>query len=134
MAAPRRGQLQAAFESAAAAGADAAFARAAHTLDGYAGGWIDMHTSACEATRLRGEQSEELLDLRMQCLTERLDALRATVDVLAAADSTVVARASSGAAGQTRRLVDQIKETYAQLPELAGPERAGFEAWLARHP
>jgi serine/threonine protein kinase/tetratricopeptide (TPR) repeat protein len=90
----RRGQLQAAFGSAAAAGADA-FTRVAHTLDGYAGRWIDMHTGACEATRLRGEQSEELLDLRMQCLGERLDALRATVDVLAAADSTVVAKASS---------------------------------------
>jgi serine/threonine protein kinase/tetratricopeptide (TPR) repeat protein len=91
----RRGQLQAAFGSAAAPEADAAFTRVAHTLDGYAGRWTDLHTSACEATRLRGEQSEELLDLRMQCLTERLDALRATVNVLAAADSTVVARAAS---------------------------------------
>jgi tetratricopeptide (TPR) repeat protein len=36
--------------------------------------------------------------------------------------------------GRIQRLVDQIKETYAQLPELAGPERAGFDAWLARHP
>jgi serine/threonine protein kinase/tetratricopeptide (TPR) repeat protein len=91
----RHRQLQAAFKSAAAAGADAAFPRVAHTLDGYAGRWIDMHTSACEAARLRGEQSEELLDLRMQCLAERLDALRATVDVLAVAESTVVAKASS---------------------------------------
>jgi tetratricopeptide (TPR) repeat protein len=33
-----------------------------------------------------------------------------------------------------RRLVEQIQETYAQLPELAGPERAGFEAWRAHHP
>jgi eukaryotic-like serine/threonine-protein kinase len=93
--ADRRAQVRGAFESTAAAGADGAFARVAHTLDGYAGGWIDMHTSACEAARLRGEQSEELLDLRMQCLAERLDALRATVDVLAVADSTVVAKASS---------------------------------------
>ncbi|HEU4735335.1 MAG TPA: serine/threonine-protein kinase, partial [Kofleriaceae bacterium] len=91
----RRAQVRGAFEATAAAGADASFARAAQALDGYAGRWIDMHTSACESTRLRGEQSEELLDLRMQCLAERIDALRATVDVLAAADSTVVARASS---------------------------------------
>jgi serine/threonine protein kinase/tetratricopeptide (TPR) repeat protein len=90
----RRGQLQGVFES-AAAGADAAFARVVHTLDSYAGRWIDLHTSACEATHLRGEQSEELLDLRMQCLTERLDALRATVNVLVVADSAVVAKASS---------------------------------------
>jgi hypothetical protein len=36
--------------------------------------------------------------------------------------------------GRIQRLVQQIRDTYAQLPELAGPERAGFEAWLARHP
>ncbi|HEU4728476.1 MAG TPA: hypothetical protein VFT22_11315, partial [Kofleriaceae bacterium] len=35
---------------------------------------------------------------------------------------------------RTRRLVEQIKDTYAQLPELAGPERADFEAYVARHP
>jgi tetratricopeptide (TPR) repeat protein len=39
-----------------------------------------------------------------------------------------------GEPGRIQRLVDQIKETYAQLPELAGPERAGFDAWLAHHP
>ncbi|HET7504301.1 MAG TPA: serine/threonine-protein kinase [Kofleriaceae bacterium] len=93
--AERRGQVRGAFEATSAPEADAAFARAAHALDGYAGRWIAMHTSACESTRLHGEQSEDLLDLRMQCLGERLDALRATVDVLAAADSTVVARASA---------------------------------------
>jgi tetratricopeptide (TPR) repeat protein len=35
---------------------------------------------------------------------------------------------------RTQPLIDQIKETYAHLPELAGPERASFESWLARHP
>ena len=95
----RRVQARRAFESTAAAGADAAFARVAHSLDGYAERWIDMHTSACESTRVRGEQSDELLDLRMQCLAERLDALRATADLLAAADATVVARASSAVTG-----------------------------------
>jgi serine/threonine protein kinase/tetratricopeptide (TPR) repeat protein len=94
----RRAQARAAFASTAAPGADAAFARVARTLDGYAGRWIDMHTSACESTRVRGEQSEELLDLRMQCLAGRLDALGATVDVLAVADAAVVGKASSAAA------------------------------------
>ncbi|HEX8111178.1 MAG TPA: tetratricopeptide repeat protein, partial [Kofleriaceae bacterium] len=36
--------------------------------------------------------------------------------------------------GRIPRLVEQIRETYAQLPELAGPERAAFQAWLAHHP
>jgi hypothetical protein len=46
-------------------------------------------------------------------------------------------RASSGQPGdpdRIQRLVEQVKATYAELPELAGPERAGFEAWLAHHP
>lgn len=93
--ADRRAQVRGAFEATGAIGADTAFGRVARTLDGYADGWVDMHTGACEATHLRGEQSEELLDLRMQCLAERLGALRATVDVLAGADAAVVARASS---------------------------------------
>ena len=93
--ADRRTQVRGAFASTRAADADEAFARAAHALDGYAGRWVDMHTSACASTRLRGEQSDELLDLRMQCLAERIEAVRATVDVLAAADAGVVARARS---------------------------------------
>jgi serine/threonine protein kinase/tetratricopeptide (TPR) repeat protein len=93
--ADRRAQVRGAFEATGAIGADTAFGRVARTLDGYADGWVDMHTGACEATHLRGEQSEELLDLRMQCLAERLGALRATVDVLAGADAAVVAKASS---------------------------------------
>jgi tetratricopeptide (TPR) repeat protein/predicted Ser/Thr protein kinase len=95
--AERRARVRGAFAATGASGADAAFTKMARTLDGYADGWVDMHTGACESTHVRGEQSEELLDLRMQCLAERLDALRATVEVLAAADAAVVARASSAA-------------------------------------
>ena len=91
----RRAQVRGAFAATESAGADEAFARAAHALDGYADRWVEMHTDACESTRLRGEQSEELLDLRMQCLAERRDAIGATVDVLAVADAAVVAKASS---------------------------------------
>ena len=53
-------------------------------LDTYAGAWVEMRTDACEATRLRGEQSEPLLDLRMACLDRRRDELRALVGELTA--------------------------------------------------
>ncbi|HEY6176196.1 MAG TPA: serine/threonine-protein kinase, partial [Kofleriaceae bacterium] len=68
--ADRQARMRKAFESTAVAGVDAAYTRVARTLDGYADRWVDMHTSACEAARVRGEQSEELLDLRMQCLAD----------------------------------------------------------------
>jgi tetratricopeptide (TPR) repeat protein len=44
-------------------------------LDGYAAGWIDMQREACEATRVHGEQSEDMLGRRMECLEERRTAL-----------------------------------------------------------
>lgn len=48
--------------------AEDVFARVDGILDEYARGWISMRTEACEATRIRGEQSDRLMDLRMACL------------------------------------------------------------------
>ena len=43
-----------------------------------------MHVQACEATHVSGEQSgESVLDLRMACLLETLDELRALTDLSA---------------------------------------------------
>jgi tetratricopeptide (TPR) repeat protein len=58
-----------------------------------------MHTDACEATHRRGEQSDELLDLRMECLGRRLEETRALVELFAHADAQVVARAAQAAQG-----------------------------------
>lgn len=65
-------------------------------LDAYARAWVEMRTDACEATRLRGAQSEALLDLRVGCLDRRRDELRALVGELVAvgtADPDRVAQA-----------------------------------------
>jgi len=45
-------------------------------LDGYALAWTKAHTSACEATA-QGEQSDQMLDRRMQCLDDRRRSLSA---------------------------------------------------------
>jgi hypothetical protein len=55
---------------AALGGGDGA-ARVVGAIDAYAGRWLRAYGEACEATHVRGEQSEALLDLRMQCLDER---------------------------------------------------------------
>ncbi|MCA9651546.1 MAG: serine/threonine protein kinase [Myxococcales bacterium] len=62
-------------------------------LDEYHDGWVAMHTESCEATAIRGEQSTEVLDLRMACLHRARDELDAAVEVLESADATVVERA-----------------------------------------
>jgi serine/threonine protein kinase/tetratricopeptide (TPR) repeat protein len=86
----RRRAVHDAFVATGLPYAEAGFAGVTRSLDAYANAWATMHVDACEATRVRGEQSEELLDLRMQCLGDRLEELRAHVDVLAHADAKVL--------------------------------------------
>ena len=66
-------------------------------LGSYAQNWTTMYREACEATHVRGEQSAEVLDLRMSCLQERLGGLRALTEVYSAASGAVVENAVSAA-------------------------------------
>ncbi|MCX4242874.1 serine/threonine-protein kinase [Paraliomyxa miuraensis] len=67
--------------------------RVAARLRRYAADWVTMRTESCEATRIRGEQSEAMLDLRNACLDDRLHRMRDLVEVLERADAEVVERA-----------------------------------------
>jgi serine/threonine protein kinase/tetratricopeptide (TPR) repeat protein len=89
----RKQAVRAAFAKTGKPFAADAFTAVAAALDGYGARWAAMQTEACEATRVRGTQSSELLDLRMQCLQRRLDDVRAQVDLFSAADDEVVTRA-----------------------------------------
>jgi serine/threonine protein kinase/tetratricopeptide (TPR) repeat protein len=88
----RKQALHSAFAATGWVGAEDAYGRAASVLDDYARAWVAMHTDACEATQVRGEQSAEMLDLRMQCLGADLEDLRAQVDVLLRADRETASR------------------------------------------
>ncbi len=66
-------------------------------LDRYAHDWVAMRVEACEATRVRGDQSEDVLTLRTDCLDSRLVELRAFVRELATADDRMVSHAATGA-------------------------------------
>ena len=59
-------------------------------LDSWSDGWVDAWTHACEATHVRHEQSDLLLDLRMTCLHRKLDELEALTRLLAEADDQIV--------------------------------------------
>ncbi|MBA3465510.1 MAG: serine/threonine protein kinase, partial [Deltaproteobacteria bacterium] len=54
-------------------------------LEERTGSWVTMHREACRATRVSGEQSAELLDLRMGCLSRRREEMRALVQQLISA-------------------------------------------------
>jgi tetratricopeptide (TPR) repeat protein/tRNA A-37 threonylcarbamoyl transferase component Bud32 len=59
-------------------------------LDDYAAKWAGLYRDACEATHVRGEQSEEVLDLRMGCMNDRLSGMRALTDLFTSATGEVV--------------------------------------------
>jgi eukaryotic-like serine/threonine-protein kinase len=63
----------------------------------YLARWGAMYTEACEATHVRGEQSADVLDLRMGCLRERLDGAKSLTQLLAHADGAVVDNAVGAA-------------------------------------
>ena len=64
----RRAATRAAFVKTGVASAADAWDRAARMLDRYTADWLRMYVDTCAATQLRGEQSAEVLDLRMDCL------------------------------------------------------------------
>ncbi|MER2565739.1 MAG: serine/threonine-protein kinase [Myxococcaceae bacterium] len=97
--AERRRVAEAAFAATKAPGAESAAQRAFDALDGYAAAWVTMHTEACRATRVTGEQSEAVLDRRMRCLARRRDELDAQATLFEKATPEIVARAAQAAGG-----------------------------------
>ncbi|HEY3360041.1 MAG TPA: serine/threonine-protein kinase [Polyangia bacterium] len=93
----RKETIRLAFVATGKPYAAAAFEGVSRVLDAHTRAWVAMHEDACAATRVRGEQSEALLDLRMACLGQRLEEVKALGDVLAAADAKTVERAASAA-------------------------------------
>ncbi|MGC4119465.1 MAG: tetratricopeptide repeat-containing protein kinase family protein [Myxococcales bacterium] len=55
-------------------------------LDRYADEWAQAHEAVCLATRVRGEQSEQALDARMECLDRSRNVLDETLRLLEHAD------------------------------------------------
>jgi len=93
----QRSRVERAFQATGQKSAAAAFASVAKIIDEYGTHWQGMHGEACEASRVRGEQSGEVLDLRMGCLGERLSSVKALTEVLATADPGVVDNAVGAA-------------------------------------
>jgi eukaryotic-like serine/threonine-protein kinase len=94
---PRAAAIRRAFLHTGKTYASEAFASVSRILTGYAQGWARQYREACEATQVRGEQSAEVLDLRMTCLQERLGGLRALTDVFSDANGAVVENAVNAA-------------------------------------
>jgi eukaryotic-like serine/threonine-protein kinase len=94
---PRQAEIHGAFMRTGKSYAGDVYATVSRILTGYAQSWANIYREACEATQVRGEQSSEVLDLRMSCLQERLGGLRALTDVFSEANGDVVENAVSAA-------------------------------------
>ncbi|MBN2493830.1 MAG: tetratricopeptide repeat protein [Deltaproteobacteria bacterium] len=119
----RKLDVQRAFLKTGQPFAQESFRAVERTLDYYTRDWVRMHTQACEATWVRGEQSHALLDLRMQCLNRRLAELSALVDLFSQADAQVVgqsAQASTKLTGLTGCADFQLLTAQVSPPEEPG--------------
>jgi tetratricopeptide (TPR) repeat protein len=74
-----------------------AYAGLEKALDHYAAEWTTTLTESCEATRVRGEQSETVQALRQACLDQDLEVLRELVHLEASADTGLVQKGDKAA-------------------------------------
>ncbi len=89
-----RDKVRAAFSATGAPFAADTFRSVDAALSAYMKGWAEERVLACEATRLRAEQSEELFDLRMRCLDGALEGAASLAAALTTADRAAVGSAA----------------------------------------
>ncbi len=97
--ADRREAVEQAFEAEHKAYTEASFDNVARTLDGYAASIVAMQREACEAARVYGTQSDELMGRRMACLERRVRRLGALTQALSQGGAETVQRAVEAAYG-----------------------------------
>lgn len=98
-------------------------------LDRYALAWANARTAVCEATRVRGEASEQQLAVAMACLDDRLVALRGLADELSHGDAAIVDRAADGA-----RLLPAIARCHGTQVDSGSPAALAIRRELERIP
>jgi tetratricopeptide (TPR) repeat protein len=131
---PRHDAARAAFLRTGLPYAAETWDHVSHLLDGYVAGWLAQYRDACEATSIHGEQSAEVLDLRMTCLRQRLSGVRALADVFAAADRETVDNAINAASALPAldRCADVALLRAPVEPPRDQATRARIEALLGR--
>jgi tetratricopeptide (TPR) repeat protein len=99
----RREQVRAAVLKSGTAEAPRVWEQLAAVLDRHAANWLAAYRDACEATHVRGEQSEDVLDLRMTCLADNLDSTRVFTELVSSGDRAVIDHA-----GETAGSLDDL--------------------------
>ncbi|HET6584211.1 MAG TPA: serine/threonine-protein kinase, partial [Nannocystaceae bacterium] len=95
----RKHAIERAFEQEGKKYTAASWRNVERTLDEYSAGLVAMRKEACEASRVYGTQSDEVLGRRMACLDRRLQRLAALTGALSEGGTTTVLRAVEAAHG-----------------------------------
>ncbi len=117
---PGKERMREAFIATGKPYAAAVFAGASTILDRFAQRWTELYVEVCEATHVRGEQSSEILDLRMACLDEGLEDLKALCRLFRAPTPEVVENAVNAAnsLGTLERCQDlKLLRAVVRLPD-----------------
>jgi len=125
----RRSAVHQAFLATGRDFAEQTWTRVSAMLDDYSRRWTAMYTDSCQATRVRGDQSAEILDLRTNCLEGPRGALGALTDLFTRADGAVLAEAVNAvqALPPLERCSDVVA-LRAVVPPPAGETRARVAA------
>jgi len=99
-------------------------------LSAYGDDWVGMYKESCEATNVRGDQSEQLLDLRTQCLHRRLDKMAAFTALLTKANSSSLVDRSVSEAASLQSL-DACADTQRLTSAIPLPEDPQTQAAVA---
>jgi len=94
---PAKAEVRLAFLATGKVYAAKAFDGISQILDRYLRRWTDLYVEAGEATHIRGEQSAEVLDLRMACLQDALEDVKALCGMFRQATPEVVENAVNAA-------------------------------------
>jgi tetratricopeptide (TPR) repeat protein len=86
----RRRAVEQAFRGTARENAREVFEVISRRLDTFQNQWLALRRDSCEATHVRGEQSEHVLALRARCLDHALQGAKALVDTFTHVDATTL--------------------------------------------
>src|SRR5262249_27748260 len=127
-----RARAETAFLASGLPSARASFDRIDAAMRDHLAGWSAAHRDTCEATRVRHEQSEGLLDLRMACLENARGQLAAFSEALGRdLDRDRIDRALSASASPLDlALCSNVEALQAAVPPPRDPEAARAVAEL----
>ena len=111
--------------------AEKSFTGLARALDGYTGEWTKAVTESCRATRISGEQTEDVMSLRTACFDQRLEEVRALSKLLVDADAGIVQKGDAVVFGLDA-LADCANVAVLRAPGMPPPEIKDKVASLAK--